>query len=210
MKIGIAYDTKEMYDDKDDLYYDFADEVSISQLDAAFRSLGHETVRIKSFAELLEICKGKECPCDLVYNTMEGISSRNREGFAPSLLEMYRVPFMGTDAFGLSLTLNKYLTKIVAQNYGIATPISALVMPSDSRRLIVYYSQLASVNLHITPHMFRHTFASALLDQGVDIRYIQEMLGHSSIHTTEIYTHVSLSRQKYILCSKHPRNTFHL
>lgn len=80
----------------------------------------------------------------------------------------------------------------------------------SARRLIVYYSQLASVDLHITPHMFRHTFASALLDQGVDIRYIQEMLGHSSIHTTEIYTHVSLSRQKYILCSKHPRNTFHL
>ena len=153
MKIGIAYDTKEMYDDKDDLYYDFADEVSISQLDAAFRSLGHETVRIKSFAELLEICKGKERPCDLVYNTMEGISSRNREGFAPSLLEMYRFPFMGTDAFGLSLTLNKYLTKIVAQYYGIATPISALVMPSDSPEIV--YERIKKVPL---PHILKPNY----------------------------------------------------
>lgn len=76
------------------------------------------------------------------------------------------------------------------------------------RRMLRYYSSLASIEQHITPHMFRHTFATALLDADVDIRYIQEMLGHSSIHTTEIYTHVSLAKQKNILCNKHPRNYF--
>lgn len=78
----------------------------------------------------------------------------------------------------------------------------------SARRIIRQYTESASVSMHITPHMFRHTFASSLLDQDVDIRYIQEMLGHSSIRTTEIYTHVSLSKQKRILRNKHPRNTF--
>lgn len=76
------------------------------------------------------------------------------------------------------------------------------------RRMLCYYSKLASIEQHITPHMWRHTFATALLEADVDIRYIQAMLGHSSIHTTEIYTHVSLAKQKDILIHKHPRNDF--
>ena len=76
------------------------------------------------------------------------------------------------------------------------------------RRMINKYATLASINLHITPHMFRHTFATSLLDADVDIRYIQEMLGHSSINITEIYTHVATAKQKDILSRKHPRNMF--
>ena len=76
------------------------------------------------------------------------------------------------------------------------------------RRMLNYYTNLAGIKQHITPHMWRHTFATSLLDADVDIRYIQEMLGHSSIRTTEIYTHVSMSKQKDILCNKHPRNSF--
>lgn len=76
------------------------------------------------------------------------------------------------------------------------------------RRMINYYTNLSNIDQHITPHMWRHTFATSLLEADVDIRYIQKMLGHSSIHTTEIYTHVSMSKQKSILCNKHPRNGF--
>ena len=72
------------------------------------------------------------------------------------------------------------------------------------------YTALAGIQLHITPHMFRHTFATSLLEADVDIRYIQEMLGHSSINVTEIYTHVALSKQKDILQNKHPRQEFDL
>jgi len=74
------------------------------------------------------------------------------------------------------------------------------------RNLIVKYSKQASIKLHITPHMFRHSFATYLLEEDVDIRYIQEMLGHSSIHITEIYTHVTMAKQRNILTTKHPRN----
>lgn len=78
------------------------------------------------------------------------------------------------------------------------------------RRMINKYTSLVATNLHITPHMFRHTFATCLLDAGVDIRYIQEILGHSSINVTEIYTHVSMARQRDILETKHPRKDFQI
>ena len=54
--------------------------------------------------------------------------------------------------------------------------------------------------------MFRHTFATMLLDEKVDIRYIQRLLGHSSITTTQIYTYTSTSVLRDILNNKHPRN----
>lgn len=78
------------------------------------------------------------------------------------------------------------------------------------REMINKYTSLASINLHITPHMFRHSFATSLLEADVDIRYIQEMLGHSSINVTEIYTHVAMAKQKDILTTKHPRGRFQL
>lgn len=74
------------------------------------------------------------------------------------------------------------------------------------RTIIQKYAKRAGIDQHITPHMFRHTFATSLLDEGVDCRYIQRILGHSSIKTTERYTHVSLQMQKKVLSLKHPRN----
>ena len=67
------------------------------------------------------------------------------------------------------------------------------------------YCHIAEIQQHITPHMFRHSFATLLLEENVDLRYIQTMLGHSSINVTEIYTHVAMAKQKDILESKHPR-----
>lgn len=77
------------------------------------------------------------------------------------------------------------------------------------RSIVNKYSKLAGVENHITPHMFRHSFATLLLEEGVDIRYIQRLLGHSSIVTTQIYTHVAGKKQRDILSEKHPRNKIH-
>lgn len=70
------------------------------------------------------------------------------------------------------------------------TTIQGERMSEESARMFIRYVGEATVGKHITPHMFRHTFASMLLELNVDIRYIQELLGHSSINTTQIYLHL--------------------
>lgn len=77
--------------------------------------------------------------------------------------------------------------------------------PQSVRRIIRKYLKKIGIEFHITPHMFRHTFATSLLEAGMDIRYIQSLLGHSSISTTQIYTHVTASQQTILLAEMHPR-----
>ena len=105
----------------------------------------------------------------------------------------------------------KSFSKQIRQcNYFFTNQNGSAMTDQSVRRMINKYATLADIELHITPHMFRHTFATSLLEADVDIRYIQEMLGHSSINITEIYTHVATSKQKYILTTKHPRKDFQI
>lgn len=73
------------------------------------------------------------------------------------------------------------------------------------RCIIRRYERKLGIKKHITPHMFRHTFATSLLEAGMDIRYIQSLLGHSSISTTQIYTHITTHIETAMLANKHPR-----
>ncbi len=73
------------------------------------------------------------------------------------------------------------------------------------RQMIRHIVTAAGIEKHVTPHTFRHTFATLLLEEDVDVRYIQSLLGHSSIATTQIYTHVNMNKQRQILQTKHPR-----
>lgn len=73
------------------------------------------------------------------------------------------------------------------------------------RNIVDKYVLLAGIKRRITPHSFRHTFATFLLEEGVDLKFIQEFLGHSSISTTQIYLHVADKKAMQVLAKKHPR-----
>ncbi len=105
-----------------------------------------------------------------------------------SLLELYK-DSKDTDY----LFLNKFNTRLSEQSVRI---------------LLKKIEDELKLSVHITPHMFRHTFATTLLEKEVDIRYIQNILGHSSISTTQIYTHVTYFKQKEILIEKNPMNDY--
>jgi integrase/recombinase XerD len=70
------------------------------------------------------------------------------------------------------------------------------------------YTRDAGIVLHVTPHMLRHSTATLLLEEGVDIRFIQQLLGHRSIATTQIYTEVGAGAQRRVLEGRHPRRRF--
>ena len=73
------------------------------------------------------------------------------------------------------------------------------------RLMIKRYAKNAGIERNITPHMFRHSFATYLIEEGVDISCVQRILGHSSIKTTQIYIHVASKKQAEILQDMHPR-----
>lgn len=108
--------------------------------------------------------------------------------------------------------LNIYYTynekEINEQKYFFINKFGQKVSEQSVRILLKSLECKLELSTHLTPHMFRHTFATMLLDNGVDIRYIQRFLGHSSIAITQIYTHVSYAKQKEILSSKNPLNDF--
>ena len=88
------------------------------------------------------------------------------------------------------LFLNKYGNRLTARSVA---------------RSLDKYLKMSGINLLTSPHTFRHSFATHLLDKGADLRSVQELLGHSNLSTTQIYTHITTERLKSVYDKAHPR-----
>ena len=144
-----------------------------------------------------ELCDIRLCDVDLENGTILIHGKGNRERIVYIIDKNLRVKF------------EKYYKKrheilIDAENFFITkryTPAS----PDFIRRNLHQLVKRANIKKRVTPHMIRHSAATHLLEAGVDIRYVQKLLGHSSISTTEIYTHVSNASLQAVLTKANPR-----
>lgn len=120
-----------------------------------------------------------------------------------------RVVFAGKQARS---ALNAYLPLRAQSAAADEDSARALILDVQGKRLTtrgVYYiirkyAALTGISKKISPHTFRHTFATHILNEGADIRVVQEMLGHSSLSTTQIYTHTGIEKMKQVYRLSHP------
>lgn len=103
-------------------------------------------------------------------------------------------------------SIREYFYIVKPKHYFFINRHGNRLSEQSARNIVKQYAKGCGIEQHITPHMFRHSFATYLLEEDVDIRYIQHLLGHSSIATTQIYTYVSNNKEKSILQKRHPRN----
>lgn len=133
--IGVTYDTKNDFkfngDEPSDWDAEFQVSMAVDDIIRALEDLGHKTIPIGSGRKLLESFGKYEDDLDLVFNIAEGKFGRSREAQIPALLEMTGIPFVGSDAYTLSVALNKWHTKIIANHHGIRTPVYTVVENQD-------------------------------------------------------------------------------
>lgn len=180
------------------LYAHKAQTKSEYQLRCSIRDIAVIELLFATGMRISELCSLKSTDVDLENKTVLIYGKGAKE----------RVIQIGNPDVISALTLYREVFKehIDKCGYFFVNRLQHQLSDQSIRYMINHYAQLAGITQHLTPHMFRHSFATLLLEQDVDIRYIQRMLGHSSISTTEIYTHVSNTKQKDILLHKHPRN----
>jgi len=168
---------------------------------------GFEGVRDRLIIELLytagirraELINIRTANIDLEANTLKVLGKRNKERIIPLLPTVVSSIRHYAEA-------KTSLESLADEGYLFVTKKGIKVSESLVYRLIKYYFSDVSGKVKQSPHILRHTFATHLLNNGADLNSVKELLGHSSLASTQVYTHNSLAELKKVYGDAHPRN----
>lgn len=184
---------------------------SEKELDAVMQQLefreGFDGIRDKLIIDLFyttgirraELIALKMQNVDLSAKTLKVVGKRNKERILP-ILEVVAMQF------DLYKSARKELPKIQDSEFLFLLSNGNKINETFVYRLINSYFSDVSEKVKKSPHMLRHTFATHMLNNGADLNSIKELLGHSSLASTQVYTHSSLSELKNVYQNAHPRN----
>ncbi|OXA83809.1 tyrosine-type recombinase/integrase [Flavobacterium hercynium] len=147
-------------------------------------------------AELIGLMKAN---VDLSSNVIKVLGKRNKERIIPIL------PVI-TEQLRVYLQERSLLENIQDDKYFFISVKGLKLSESFVYRLINSYFSRVSEKVKKSPHVLRHTFATHLLNNGADLNSVKELLGHSSLASTQVYTHNSLTELKKVYANAHPRN----
>ncbi|WP_426095928.1 tyrosine-type recombinase/integrase [Flavobacterium sp. DSR2-3-3] len=184
----------------------FSEKEVLAVLDQIQNTIGFEEVRNKLIIDLFyttgmrraELINLQIENINLSSGTIKVLGKRNKERILPFLSII-------TDQFSLYLYERTLLSDIVDNNYFFLTKKGLKLNDSFVYRLINSNFSVVSEKVKKSPHILRHTFATHLLNNGADLNSVKELLGHSSLASTQVYTHSSLSELKNVHKDAHPR-----
>tara|TARA_Y100001963_G_C6704160_1_gene411051 strand:+ start:198 stop:1091 length:894 start_codon:yes stop_codon:yes gene_type:complete len=185
----------------------FSEEEINSVLNKISHADSFEGVRNKLIIELfyatgirrIELINIKVKNIDLESKTVKILGKRNKERVIP-LLNML------VDSIKTYLEKRKSLEKIEDKDYLLLTVKGVKLYETLVYRIINEYFSLASSKVKKSPHILRHSFATHLLNQGAELNAVKELLGHSSLAATQVYTHNSIAELKKVYAKAHPRS----
>lgn len=148
---------------------------------------------------LSELINIKHSDIDLDNCTIKILGKRNKERLCP--LNSYTINIISN--YNEIKKKNHYSTN--KEDYFFVLDSGKALYPQFVNRKVIYYLGLVTSNEKRHPHVLRHTFATHMLNNGADINAIKDLLGHSSISATQIYTHNSFEKMKQVYKQAHPR-----
>ena len=193
-------------------HVDFMEPKEIEKLlDAPLKAQGPDMVRLRDRAVLELLWSTGLRVSELCSLKLEDINFNRNEFSVKGKGSKYRVVFFSEDAKGWVkkyLDARKDLSPMLFVSHDRAAhgrdSMSGLT-PRTVQRLVTHYAKVAGITKRVSPHTLRHSFATDLLMNGADLRSVQSLLGHASVTTTQIYTHITDSHLQEVYKAYHDK-----